>query len=266
MLTESKYFCLPKPVVHLWNKMPLYQKIRYYGRHLTRAYAPFVDKLDAKVEAKRLCPEIGIPRVVKIFPDDYIIQNYDLVPHSFFKASHGCGWNVQITPTVSAPMLNTKRKSWSRIYGHEERQYTFLTPRFFLEEQVDCFFGGASVVDIKVMCLYGEPIFILVERSSVSYYLDITWSSVLQAHNPRTQIRLEDPSPPPRPPDLDRLLHCARLLSAPFECVRIDFYIGKDRTIYFSEFTFTHAGGTQRLDLSLENQFGRLWTVHAQKN
>lgn len=254
-----------KPIAHVWDKMPLYQKIRYYGRHLTREYAPYVDKLEAKKHALRLCPEIAIPRVLKIFRNNQSIEPSDLLPRTFFKASHGSGWNVRITPRVSASVLNRKRILWNRVYSHDERQYTFLIPRFFLEEEIDCFFGGDVVVDIKVMCIYGQPIFILVERGSTSFYLDITWTHVVQAHNSVTHARLKKPSPPPRPPDLDRLLLYARMLSKPFECVRIDLYVGQDNNIYFSEFTFTHAAGSQRLDMCLEKKFGSFWTHVPQK-
>lgn len=250
----SSEFYFHKPSAHIWRTMPLYQKIRYYGRHLTRAYAPYVDKLQAKEHAQRLCPDIAIPQIIKIFQDGQDIQSADLISHTLFKATHGCGWNVRINPHISASFLNAKRRQWSRVYSRNERQYTFLTPRFFLEEEIP------NIVDIKVMCIYGRPIFILIEQESTSFYLDTKWTFVFQAHNPATHIRLNNPSLPPRPPDLERVLSYAQTLSASFECVRIDFYIGKDQKIYFSEFTFTHAGGHRRLDMELERYFGNFWS------
>ena len=38
-----------------------------------------------------------------------------------------------------------------------------------------------------------------------------------------------------------------------------DFYIGKDDVIYFSEFTFTPAGGYQVFDIETEIKQGLMW-------
>jgi hypothetical protein len=229
---------------------------------LTSDYAPFVDKLEAKKNAKRLCPDICIPHVYKIFDKHQHIKSSDIVLNSFFKASHGCGWNMYVKPNISAALLNKKRKKWSRQYSTTEKQYTFLTPRFFFEKKIDCYFGNSSstVVDIKVMCIYGEPVFILVKRWSKKFYLDITWSVLLHVHDTKNLGGKKMVSLPPRPPDLQKILTYARRLSAPFECVRIDLYIGKDECIYFSEFTFTPAAGKRRFNSNVEKEIAKTWT------
>ena len=55
------------------------------------------------------------------------------------------------------------------------------------------------------------------------------------------------------------MLKLAKKLSKPFEFVRIDFYIGENDLIYFSEFTFTPAAGYQVFDLETEMYQGSLW-------
>ena len=62
-----------------------------------------------------------------------------------------------------------------------------------------------------------------------------------------------------KPAQWDAMLNYATQLSAPFEFVRIDFYIGADGHVYFSEYTFTPAGGSRVFSMKLEHQYGRLW-------
>jgi hypothetical protein len=61
-----------------------------------------------------------------------------------------------------------------------------------------------------------------------------------------------------KPNRLDKMLTLAAKLSQPFEFVRIDFYY-VDEKIYFSEYTFTPAGGKQVFPLDLEIKYGALW-------
>ena len=57
-----------------------------------------------------------------------------------------------------------------------------------------------------------------------------------------------------------KMLALAEKLSAPFEFVRIDFYLSKSGDIYFSEYTFTPAGGAILYSDEIENELGALWT------
>ena len=58
---------------------------------------------------------------------------------------------------------------------------------------------------------------------------------------------------------LDLMLKLAKKLSKPFEFVRIDFYIGENDLIYFSEFTFTPNAGKQVFTKDVEYMLGKLW-------
>jgi hypothetical protein len=61
-----------------------------------------------------------------------------------------------------------------------------------------------------------------------------------------------------KPEHLDKMITLARTLSSPFEFVRIDFYyVGG--IIYFSEFTFTPAGGKKFFSTIDEERFGSMW-------
>ena len=61
-----------------------------------------------------------------------------------------------------------------------------------------------------------------------------------------------------KPELFDDIINISRLLSTPFEFVRIDLYIGIDG-IYFSEFTFTPLNGKQEFSDKKEIEFGKYW-------
>ena len=91
-------FKLKKP--SNWSKLPCYQKIKYYGSKLTKDYAEYVDKISAKDIVTRVCPNVKVPRIVKILsgPDD--ITEQDLVTGHILKSAHGCKWNIVLNPTL----------------------------------------------------------------------------------------------------------------------------------------------------------------------
>lgn len=266
---------LSKPSRDRWDSMLFFQKIQWYGHQLSKEYAPYVDKIQAKEKARRLCPSLRVAHVFWVFSAEdlleeiteeewYVIMND--CDQCMLKATHGCGWNLLVDARTSLTTIRNCVRQWTRPYSVSERQYTFLSPTFFLEEVIDCFYHGPTgqAVDIKVMCLHSQPVFLLLERNEESIYMDISWSRVLQrySHVP-SSTPLPTTTIPQRPPRLEEILQYAQCLSKPFECVRVDFYLSKQQDIYFGEFTFTHAGGTQRLIDEEERAIGQLWKHHA---
>lgn len=60
-------------------------------------------------------------------------------------------------------------------------------------------------------------------------------------------------------PGLQQMIRNAEKLAAPFEFVRMDFYLGSDDKIYFSEFTFSPTCGLPTLPGNLEFTLSRYW-------
>ncbi|NBP03462.1 MAG: hypothetical protein EBU90_25905 [Proteobacteria bacterium] len=127
-----------------------------------------------------------------------------------------------------------------------------MKPRFFIEEKIhDSILGhtGDALV-YMIRCIYSKPISIGVKYKTVQNSYDIDWNLKTSA------IKFDIP----KPKCLSKLLRLCETLSARFEFVRLDFYIGKDDTIYFSEFTFTPNAGFQVFDIETETAQGLLWT------
>lgn len=135
--------------------------------------------------------------------------------------------------------IKQKLNSWNKIYSNTEKQYTYLTPKFFIEEKIICAYNGlsGSALDIKLYCFYGDPKIILIKFNNKLNFYSIDFEI---------------------PVLMDHIINLAKKLSNQFEFVRMDFYIGIDG-IYFSEFTFTPKSGQQRFSNETEIEYGKYW-------
>lgn len=247
-------FTFKKPLT--WAYMPLFEKIGYYKTVLTKDYADYVDKIEAKAIVSRMTDNnVKCAKLIRILdgPDD--ITSADLNTNHIIKSAHGSGWNINIDETTTVENVIASLQSWNCHYvGEGEQHYQHVKPRFFIEEKiVDALLGktGNAIV-YRIRCIRGKPFVIGVYTGRGQNSYDLSWTPVK---------KIEDPTiNKPEQSTLQQMLKYAEQLSAPFEFVRIDFYIGQDEHIYFSEFTFTPSGGSPFYPFILEKQFGKLWT------
>lgn len=241
----------PKP--ETWKHMRMFEKISYFKHYIGQEYVPYLDKLQSKEVAQKMCPYVKCAKVVRILktPDDICPE--DLQKPHLLKAVHGCGWNIPLQNKQASdiPAICKQLKEWNKPYvGNNEPQYKHLTPRFFIEEYVEEIGVGKnpSAAVIFIRCIHGEPVTISIKKGTKQNSYDIQWVPVKPLELP----------PIPKPATLDIMLQIARDLSKPFECVRIDLYEGVDG-YYFSEFTFTPTGGYQFFPMKKELELGKLW-------
>jgi hypothetical protein len=230
-----------------WNILPLYKKIQYYASQLDERYSRYVDKIEAKKIVKELCGEdIHVSPIIRILdnPNDFSIN--DINENNMIKSSHGCGWNINMSKNTKVNNVIELLNKWNKVYSYNEKQYSYIQPRFFIEEKVNGSKGNADVFMFR--CIHGEPITIGFKRRSMQNSYDITWK-------PLTTNNIANVE---KPFHLDKMLELSRRLSSQFEFVRIDFYYVND-IIYFSEFTFTPAGGAIFFPMNLEEQYGSMW-------
>lgn len=234
--------------------MPLFEKISYYKTQLDGRYAPYVDKLEVKRIVNAACPSVRTARVIRILKDADDISETDICPDHILKATHGSGWNILLADAPSIPKLQTILRDWSVPYtGSGEKHYTHILPRFFIEEIIDDAYTGKSgqARVFMVRCIHGRPVSVGVREGNGSVVQNTYMPSFVAVGH--VEFALE------KPPQWDAMMEAASVLSQPFEFVRVDFYIGRDGEIYFSEFTFTPAGGNRVFPLPMEYELGRLW-------
>jgi hypothetical protein len=231
-----------------WSSMPLYMKIKFYKTKMNADYAPYVDKLKAKEIVTSLCTDIKVARVIRILDGPNDFTEADINDKHMIKATHGSGWNINMNANTSVTEVKKLLNKWNCIYNPVgELQYQYIIPRFFIEEKIDGVAGNAIVYMIR--CIHKKPVTIGVKLNNIQNSYDIDWNIIGNNNLPSIQ----------KPECLPQMLKIAELLSAPFEFVRIDFYI-ENNSIYFSEYTFTPAGGAKIFSTELEMRLGELWT------
>jgi len=234
-----------------WSDMAFYEKINYYKTQLDERFAPYVDKIEAKKIVKHICnDEISIAPIIRIlsYPNDF--SKKDINHSHIIKSSHGSKWNININKLTCVESVKQSLREWNRVYSYtEERQYTYIKPRFFIEQKVDGITGQADTYMFR--CIYGKPVIVSVKygAGNLQNIYDIHWNSIM----PNELGEID------KPLYYDKMLNIACLLSKPFEFVRIDFFY-INNIIYFSEFTFTPCSGHQTFSMDIEVEYGRLWT------
>jgi hypothetical protein len=239
------FFLFEKP--KKWTEMPLFKKIKYYATQLDGQFSPYVDKIEAKKIVKNMCGDnIHLAPIIRILenPDDFL--EIDINVNNMVKAAHGSGWNINMNQDTTVDNVKSNLQIWNRIYSHTERQYTYIKPRFFIEQKINGPAGDADVFMIR--CIHGQPVTIGLRRGYIQNIYDINW-------NPLMDIKIANIN---KPAHLDKMLQFAGILSSPFEFVRIDYYYVDD-IIYFSEFTFSPAAGQRLLPLDIEHKLGSMW-------
>jgi hypothetical protein len=249
--TNPSFFTFPKP--DGWATMPLYKKIAYYGTTLHALYAPYVHKLTAKQIVKDMCGDmIQVAPVIRILHGPSDIRSSDLNVRHIIKSIHSSGANISIESSTTTSECIQKLNQWNVPYiGIQwgELQYKTIKPGFFIEEKIVDIHGvQTGSADVYMFrCIKGYPVTIGVKRGTIQNSYDMNWNLIADK-----KIDVE------RPEALDKMITLSTILSAPFEFVRVDFYVSV-HSIYFSEFTFTPAAGLQLYSDQLENDLGALW-------
>ena len=236
-----------------WTYMPLFEKIGYYASTLDAHYAPYVDKLSVKRIVRELCPDLQVATVVRVLSDPSDISEADYNPHHLLKATHGCGWNIRIIDSTPISVIKVNLDEWNTSYNHLEKQYAHVKPAFFIEEIIDDKYTDQSGQARVFMwrCIHGKPVSVGVRRG--------LGDNTQNSYTTEFALMGRKVFEMPKPPQWEKMREMSEVLSARFEFVRVDFYIGADERIYFSEFTFTPAGGNRVFSMKVEHELGRLW-------
>lgn len=122
-----------------------------------------------------------------------------------------------------------------------EPHYLHIKPLVFAEEFLDLG-PGKILTDYKFHCINGKiaDVFLAGENSyNQRKYetVDLNWNVL-----PYTKEEYRLTPLPPKPENLEKMAEYARILSADFPFVRVDFY-EYDGKVYFSELTFSPWGG-----------------------
>jgi len=273
-LDPSEYVIANKP--SNWNTMKYHEKVRHSCLYLTEKFSPFVDKIKAKDIVKSICGDkIEVCKIIRILdgPDD--IKDEDLKPGVMIKASHGCKWNIHDLNKKTKEEISRQLHNWNKKYSPErEKQYAGIEPRFFIEECLEDRFCNKTnnAIPYKLFCIHGSPMYMGIYNPLRRPYHD--YSTIVEGHEFKF-YKINNESDPKILIDNGlsyinddfwkrenmgiRIIELAKLLSAPFEQVRMDFYIGSNNKIYLSEYTFTPCAGNRIGTNEVEIEMGKAW-------
>jgi len=175
--------------------------------------------------------------------------DFDALPEKFvIKCNHGCGYNIicrdknELDRSSCIKKLNDwmKEDYWKEYC---ELHYKNIEKKILVEEYL-----GDDIETYKFYCFNGVPQFIYaMTMNGDKHYIDFFdtgWKHMDVYRSDRPGV--PDPSVIKKPEHLGEMLELAGKLSAEFPLVRVDLY-DLDK-VYFSELTFTPAGGFLKLD------------------
>lgn len=234
-----------KKTIHIDKPITLSDKICYLE---FRTDNPLTVMCSDKYEVRGYVKSKGLERLlVPLIGDVYdCVEQIDFqsLPEQFvLKATYGCQMNLICEDKSRLDIVKTKRvvKGWlSRGFNRDilEPHYRTIKRRIICEMFLE---GSDGIIDYKIHCLNGAPIFILVcsERSKglcLNLY-DLQWNpihEIIGKHLNNKEIQ--------KPSGLDEMIEASKVLSEDFEFVRVDFY-EINGNVYFGELTFTPDGG-----------------------
>ena len=193
--------------------------------------------------------------------DDPRAIPFDRLPAEYvIKPNHSSGQVIIVRGEANREDIIRQVSGWlASDYYWQAREYQYygIKPRIMIEERLSDHDGDLPL-DYKFYCFNGKPELILVRNHTHDIYpfFDVTWN-LLDLSSQKNAARPWVP----KPANLEEMVALAAKLSAGFGFVRVDFYNVKGR-VYFSELTFTPAGGI--LKFSPDNwdlKLGEKWDL-----
>jgi len=221
---------------------------RILASMLTDKFLTYADLAD-KVKVHDYIKKKGLEKIllkqyaVWNSPDDITIEN---LPNKFIlKPNNGSGGHVYCRDKSIFDLEKAKstlKENLERACDYYfEPHYRLIEPKVFAEQFLDLG-EGKVLTDYKFHCIKGEiaDVFLAGENSKGERKyatVDLNWNVL-----PYTKDNYLLTPLPSKPKCLDEMVEYAKVLSADFDFVRVDFY-EYEGTVYFSELTFSPWGG-----------------------
>ena len=220
------------------------------------------DKLQMKLEAQRLCPDINVPKVYWSGRDVAELTNVELPDHWVLKPNHRSGFihlgDGLVTDIDELRRLTDGWLDEANWKANGEWAYSLAERTLFVEEALGE--PGRPPADYKFYVFDGKPRLVQVDRGRFNpdhsrRHYDENWEPV--------DLKVDLPFGPlePRPEAFDRMLAIAGAVGSPFDFMRVDLYC-IDGEVYLGEVTPYPASGHGRYEpRSLDVLMGSYWKL-----
>ena len=233
--------------IDLKNPTTITEKLQWLKLFYRNENMPICsDKYDIKIYLQKYGYEHLLNEVIGVYETPEEIDNLDIndLPKSFVaKATHGSSWNLICTDKSKINWNLQKKifKQWLKlnlfVFGREWN-YKNLKPKILIEK----FINHKPLIDYKIACFNGQPKYFQInsEHGGEKFldYFDTNWNKLGITKKGHKTSEVVIPPPPQR----EKLLEIAKILSKEFPFVRVDFYNFEDRII-LGELTFFPGGG-----------------------
>lgn len=214
----------------------------------------FKKYLESRIDSKYIVPLIGIW-------DDADEVDFDSLPEQFvLKATRG-GNSDKVIICEDKSKLNVEEVKENMKKWKVNNEYCFcynatfkdVKQRYLVEKLLDI--KDLPYYDYKVHCFKGEPRYVHVvskKPHELAFY-DMEWNKQdFTIMYPRFRGDV------PKPWCLDKMIELSRILSEPFDYVRVDFYVLPNE-LYVGELTLTSFGGMGKFyPQSVDVEWGKM--------
>ncbi|MFW5879868.1 MAG: ATP-grasp fold amidoligase family protein [bacterium] len=255
--------------------------------------AYLADKLHVRFYVIPRTDKKFMPRVYWVGTDIRDAKYLDLPKKFIIKANHSCGviMFVDQEKEINWEQIYITTSAWLKrdmSFWHAERHYRWITPKIFIEEEIEPYPGETTPRDCKFFVFYGAIRAVKFFRNrqfstegnisrEQSLYLvnplpfeqlpdDIIMKMPYSSDKKKSYLELEIQESQ-LPDSWNEMCSKVNMLADPTEpFVRIDLY-DNDKQVMFSEFTFTPFSGFQIFNPTwLDDYFGYLISKNCKKS
>jgi hypothetical protein len=196
-----------------------------------------------KIGAEYLFPLLGVW-------DRFDDIDFDTLPGRFvLKANHNSGGNIIVKDKsrLNKKLARRKFEYWqskNQAYMNAlELHYRDIPMKIIAEQYMEDESG--QLRDYKILCFNGEPAYIWVDIDRFTNHrrnvYNLRWElqPFMISYPPKGDL--------PKPKKLDEMIRLAKILSAGFYHVRVDFYYVNEK-IYVGEMTFISESGSSKFE------------------
>lgn len=202
-----------------------------------------------KLEVRKYVEKCGLGHILnELIAVYYSVDDidFDALPNRFAaKCNHGCGYNIicEDKSKLNKEAFIAQLDEWMREDYWKKRaeiNYKHIKKAIIIEKFLESDKGG-ELEDYKIYCFNGEPMYMMLCENRASqerpnfYFVDRDWKL---ARLNKDSIAAPEGFTPHKPPCAEKLWEYAKILAAPFEFVRADFYVSNGEPV-FGELTFT---------------------------
>lgn len=217
-----------------------------------------------KHEARRVVGEIiGEKYLIPVIwsgRDPAKIPFNSLTNRSIAKVTHGSGSNIVLTCNSDPGEVVNKLNDYLKMNHYwywREHWYLPIKGRVQIEKFLDDGHTNGPL-DYRFWCFNGEPAVVQVDdcKHGINPFYDLEWNKLDLSYRPNAEVVAID-----KPEGLGKMIELARVLSAGFGYVRVDFF-NIHGQIYFSEMTFAPVAGQINFNpREWDIELGKLWSL-----